>query len=164
MNFVCPLPGLWMEVYEELHDAWTQGGRKRSPPPRPPVLGVWDVTNDVDKKRTWEETLNWAAQRGLQHLIPEIAPNQSLMVFELTNWERMGPFGGPLYLEWDFSSKVKPSEARLKSALFALTSNWARVAGSELAAYSKPLRFTGNKRRHLLVQGGEQLKAKIVDE
>ena len=131
---VCPKPILWNDIYQHLEYAWIQNGRNGPSPPRPLVISLWHYSNDMDKKDTWDRTIDWARQRGLQHLIPEIEPDQAYIVSQLTDWRRIGPMGGPMYLEWDFSAKAEPSEARLRSALSALISNWAEIAVSELSS------------------------------
>ena len=150
MIFVCPLPSLWNEVYQRLHSAWLKGGSKGPAPPVPLILSGWAYSNDLDKKKRWESTVRWARERGFEDIIPEIEEGQSHMVSELSTYE-IGPMGGPMYLEWDSSPKTTPSMEETKLALHLLTTNWKEIAGLELASHTKPLRFTGKKRRRLLV-------------
>ena len=72
------------------------------------------------------------------------------MVSELSTYE-VGPMGGPMYLEWDSSPKTTPSAEEAESSIHLLTTNWKEIAGLDLASHTKPLRFTGKKRRRLLV-------------
>src|SRR3990172_3370380 len=119
MEFVCPLPPLWNKIYRRVRSAWLKGGSQGSPPPVPLILNGWVYSNDLDKKRRWESTVEWARERGLENLIPEIEQSQSYMVTELTAYE-VGPMGGPMYLEWDYSPKPTPSAAEIESALRSL--------------------------------------------
>lgn len=94
MKFVCPLPRVWIQIYDGCLDHWLATGRDGPPPPRPPLLALWSFSNDFDKKQTWEASINWARERGLEDLIPEIIEDQSYMVAELST-EILGNLGVP---------------------------------------------------------------------
>ena len=72
-HLVCPNPDAWHRVYQRLSTLATDRGMD-PPPPKPLILGGWVFTNDVEKKRRWEETVAWAEARGLEsevHMAPE---------------------------------------------------------------------------------------------
>ena len=150
MKFICPLPSLWNEIYEHLYSAWQDSGSKGSPPPIPLILNGWVYSNDGEKKDRWKSTLEWAHENGLKSLIPDIETKQSYMVSNLTT-HATSPMGGPMFLEWNYSPKITPSEEEVNSALQLLSSKWQDIVGNELALHTKPIKFTGKKRRRLLV-------------
>jgi hypothetical protein len=150
MKFVCPLPSLWNEVYQRLHSAWLKDGSNGSPPPVPLILSGWAFSNDLEKKKRWESTVKWASERDFEDLIPEIEESQSHMVTKLSTYE-VGPEAGPTYLKRDSPPKTTPSAEEAESALHLLITNWKEIAGLELASHTKPLKFTGKRRRRLLV-------------
>jgi hypothetical protein len=150
MKFVCPLPPLWNEIYQRLHSSWLKDGSKGPPPPIPLILNGWAYSDDLEKKKRWESTVRWAHERGFENLIPEIEESQSHMVSELSTYE-IGPMGGPMYLDWGSSPKTTSSVEEVESAFHQLATNWKEIAGLVLASHTKPLRFTGKKRRRLLV-------------
>lgn len=59
--------------------------------------------------------------------------------------------GGPMLL-WSREPRPIPSGDLIEAATAALCEGWARVAGPELAAVTRPLRFTGRKKRRLVVE------------
>jgi len=73
------------------------------------------------------------------------------MVAELST-EISGNLGVPEYGNQYESPKSRPSEAEIDSALNSLTAHWEAIAGPELASHTKTLRFTGKKRRRLVVK------------
>ena len=78
-NFICPLSFAWNSIYKILCDACQKipGIPK---PPVPLVLDGWHLSSDLLKQLRWQETLIWAAQHGLEHLIPEFTPDQIYIV------------------------------------------------------------------------------------
>ena len=64
---------------------------------------------------------------------------------------RGGAYGGPMYREWDFDPKTRPNEEDLEKWLADLALNWSDIVGHELGRSTKPLKFTGEKARRLLV-------------
>jgi hypothetical protein len=68
----------------------------------------------------------------------------------------VGPMGGPMYRPWDFKSKDRPSPQVLENCMDALMSQWSEIAGKELSGITRPLAFTGNKARRLLVRADNE--------
>ena len=150
MEFVCPLPKTWHAIHQRLHSAWEHGGRKGVPPPVPLILAGWAGSNDVEKQERWNSTIEWAEERGLENLVTPIDPDEAYMVRQLDS-RSVGPMGGPMYLRWDMEPKRRPTDEELQSALASLVGRWEDIAGAELSRVTRPLRFTGSKRRRLVV-------------
>ena len=147
--FICPLPILWNEIYQKLDSAW-KPKKEDFPPPPPLVLSGWHYSNDLEKKRRWEWTLKWAERNGLSALIPVITDDQAYFVSEISTYS-VGPMGGPMYLAWDFTPKTRPEADLVEATLQKLEQEWPVIAGDELGAVTRPLRFSGKKLRRLLV-------------
>lgn len=150
MRFVCPVPPVWARVHQALQDAWEKHGRTGPPPPMPLILAGWAFSNDQAKHARWEESVRWAESRGLITLIPELGPTERYEVEELSTYD-VGPLGGPMYLPWSADPKPVPSPETLVAAMNSLNVRWYEVAGRDLAARTRPLRFTGKKGRRLVV-------------
>jgi len=73
-QFICPKPKRWNEVYRKLKEAGAASGAPGAPPV-PLVLGAWWASSDADKATRWEETVAWAEERCLTHLIPAWGPD-----------------------------------------------------------------------------------------
>ena len=82
-HLVCPNPDAWDRVYQRL-SALATDRRMGPPPPRPLILGGWVFTNDVEKKRRWEETVAWAQARGLESEV-RVAPEEMYVVDQLSS-------------------------------------------------------------------------------
>jgi len=78
--FICPKPDKWNEIFENLCRAYEIQTGERLPfhssemsgtggPPVPLILGGWVFTSNLDKKIRWEQTIKWAKERGLDHLL-----------------------------------------------------------------------------------------------
>ena len=157
MMFVCPLPIPWHETYQRLEAAWEERGRRGSPPPVPLILSGWVYSNDVAKACRWSDTLSWAESHGFSDLIPKFANEQKYMVAEMSCYD-VGPRGGPMYLPWNRDEKERRTEGALKSAFVKLEKDWAMIAGEKLAAVTRPMGFTGRKKRRLLVKADPSVK------
>lgn len=148
VKFVCPKPIYWSEIFQVLKKAWERDGQIGLGPPVPLILNGWAFTNDVQKNQRWEETVEWAQTNGYSKLIPELSNGQKYQVNEMTSY--LGPYGDTMY-PWDFEPKQIPSKEEVEKALGTLRDNWEKVVGANLAKISTPIRFTGRKRRRLVV-------------
>ena len=151
MTFVCPQPDAWVRVHAALKRAWEEAGRRAPPPPVPLILTGWCCTNDLEKAQRWRETVAWARGHNFEHLVPDLRGEDKYCVEELTTYE-VGPYGGPMYLPWSFHSKAVPDVDSVTAALSILLKNWPSIVGSNLGQMTKPLRFTGQKKRRLVVK------------
>ena len=62
-----------------------------------------------------------------------------------------------MFQPWDFTEKPKPSEDIVQDALARLQQAWPKVAGPDLAKVTHPIKFTGAKRRRLLVHADKKM-------
>jgi len=159
--FICPKPMKWVEIYQELVDAY-QGRFSRdaqdSEPPTPLVLSGWNHSNDVEKQARWNATAKWADDHGLGYLIPELSESDIYSVDEITTYT-VGPMGGPMYSAWNSEPRTAPGKVDLENALKMLTSTWAEIIGKDYSNTSMPHRFTGAKKRRLVVSVKANTKA-----
>lgn len=93
----------------------------------------------------WEETVAWANINGCLEFVKGIPDNEFYFVSEPTSYT-VGPFGGPMYLPWNFDSKLIPSYEEITRHFEELKSRWSEIVGLELAHITRPISFTG--RRH----------------
>jgi len=119
-------------------------------PPTPLILNGWAYSNDVEKMRRWEETVAWANANGCRDVILDIPAEDFYYVEEPTTYT-VGPMGGPMYRPWGFESKERPSSEQIARHFETLLSGWSRIVGSELAHITRPVAFTGEKARRLLI-------------
>lgn len=77
---ICPLPRVWADIHQALHRAWERSGRVGPAPPVPLILAGWAYSEDMEKAGRWTATVRWAEERGLDGLIPELAPQEAYSV------------------------------------------------------------------------------------
>jgi hypothetical protein len=148
MHRVCPKPSIWNDVYKRLRQvAATRPDLDE--PPVPLILAGWAYSNDVEKMDRWQRTIQWAKAAGCEEIVASLNPEDFRCVKVLTAYE-VGPLYGPMYRPWDFERKERPTDAEIEEALQKLNSQWLSIAGS-FAADTKPLCFSGDKARQLLV-------------
>ena len=63
----------------------------------------------------------------------------------------VGPLGGPMYRAWEFEAKSRPSPEQIVEFMNILHSQWSKIVGDEIGTLTRPLAFTGEKARRLLV-------------
>lgn len=66
MPRVCPLPDAWNRIAGLLREATGED------PPQPLVLEAWFSSPEAQKRRRWEETVEWASARGLRQIIDSV--------------------------------------------------------------------------------------------
>lgn len=150
----CPQPPKWDEVYRHLldaHEALVREAREtgNAPPPPPPtplILGGWVFTSSEDKHCQWERTVEWARRHGESNVV-EGLDDEDFAVWHVpaSAWVPPG-FGQP-----PEEPKPRPSDDAVDGALRSLRERWDSIAGPELAAVTYPYKFTGRKRRRLVV-------------
>jgi hypothetical protein len=140
----------WYDVFENL-ERYARTHQCIPPcPPKPLVLGGWAYSNDLEKKKRWDQTVEWATHNGCVELI-QIDDSQFYYVDHVACYQ-IGPLGGPMYLPWDFESKTRPDGSELSQHMKMLISQWAEIVGPNLASATSPLAFCGDKARRLLVR------------
>ena len=120
-------------------------------PPKPLILAGWAYSNDIEKMNRWKETVEWANNNGCGELVNGVPDNEFYFVDEPSTYT-VGPMGGPMYRSWDFKSKDKPSSKILDKGMQTLKVRWTEIAGEKLSKSTRPIAFTGNKARRLLVK------------
>ena len=80
----------------------------------------------------------------------EISDNDFYFVSEPTTYA-VGQEGGPTYRPRDFDAKCCPSPDELTQHFETLRLRWLEIVGPELARITRPLAFTREKARRLLV-------------
>ncbi|NTW87635.1 MAG: hypothetical protein HGB26_00575 [Desulfobulbaceae bacterium] len=148
---ICPNPIPWNKAYKRLLHFSKTNSCLPSSPPKPLILAGWAYSNDIEKQNRWEKTVEWATENGCQELLEGTSDEEFYFVKKPTSYT-VGPMGGPMYRPWDFESKKRPSSEVLGKAMETLLSQWSKIAGIELYLTTRPLEFTGNKARRLLVK------------
>jgi hypothetical protein len=150
MKRICPNPMPWHETFERLSNYAQSHACTPPSPPKPLILNGWVYSNDVQKMQRWEETVHWAERNGCSNLVSNISDRDFYFVEEPTTYE-VGPFGGPMCRAWDFKAKSRPSSEQITQFMDTLLSRWSEIVGNEIASITRPLTFTGEKARRLLV-------------
>lgn len=114
------------------------------------MLNGWSFSNDVEKKARWTSTMEWAARNGCGELV-RISGDEFYSVDNPSSYT-IGPVGGPMYREWDYESKERPSDELIEYSLAFLCDHWTEVAGEELYRVTWPSHFSGAKLRCLIVR------------
>ena len=140
----------WDDAYHKLTQFAASNTCTPLSPPRPLILSGWAYSNDVEKMRRWEETVAWANRNGCPEIVKSIGDDGFYFVSVPTTYA-VSPTYGPMYRQWDFEKKPRPSFEQLAKHFNTLESNWAEIIGSELGSVTRPIAFTGEKSRRLLV-------------
>lgn len=149
MEVICPMPDAWHQIHVALTRAWRATGEREDAPPNPLILAGWAYSNDVEKRARWQATVAWAAERGLGELVSLSA--DAMLIVAKPSSEGVGPMGGPMHLSWNFAARPRLAAEVIAAAFARLEDRWGAVAGASVAPLTKPSRFTGSKRRRLLV-------------
>lgn len=147
---ICPNPMQWGEIFNRLSEHAQSHQCRPSSPPSPLILSGWAYSNDVEKKQRWEETVAWASKNKCSKLVDEILDSAFYFTEKPTEY-RIGPMGGPMYRDWDFAAKDRPLKNQIEGSTDILKSRWPEIVGAELAKITRPIVFTGEKARRLLV-------------
>lgn len=147
---ICPNPQVWHAVSRRIDEYSRSHPCTPSRPPVPLILAGWAYSNDIEKLRRWEETVEWATSNGCEDLVSGIPDRDFYSVSNPTTYQ-VGPGGGPMYRSWDFEAKPCPSPDQLERCMDTLTSRWLEIAGREIGSATRPVGFSGKKRRRLLV-------------
>lgn len=151
MKRICPNPIPWNEVFILLSNFAKLHPCTPPSPPTPLILAGWVYSNDVEKMTRWELTVAWAEYNGCAWLVSEIS-DQDFHFAENPTSYAIGTMGGPMYRAWDFEPKSRPTSEQIADYTVTLMSRWPEIVGQEIARVTRPLAFTGDKARRLLVQ------------
>ncbi len=149
MIFVSPQPNTWYAIYQCLKSHWENEVKDTMPPPMALVLSGWTMSSDFEKKDRWNMTLQWTEQNNCSHLIPDLMEDEKYYVDQLSSYM-------PFYHEYKHHPKAyKPTKEELQNALGELTDKWKEMLDEEFALKTKPISFSGDKYRSLLVSYNE---------
>lgn len=143
MIFISPQQNKWHEVYQRLKSHWEKEIRTGNPPPIALILNGWAYSNDADKKERWEMTLQWAEERNCNDLIPELKEEEKYYVSELSSYRP--------YEFYSLDEKYKPTQEEVIKALDTLKEKWNSVLDNDFFQNTRPVSFSGNKSRSLMV-------------
>lgn len=145
MIFVSPQPVVWHHIYQRLKSHWENQIKEGFPPPMVLVLSGWTMSSDFEKQDRWNATLRWAEQNHCIHLIPVLNEEEKYYVSELSSYT-------PFYHEMKHHPKAnKPTKDEVHHALAILINKWQELLGDEFSRNTKPVSFSGDKYRSLLV-------------
>lgn len=145
-EFISPQPNKWHKIHQKLLSFWENELKKGStPPPNALVLSGWTMTNDFDKQRHWEKTVQWAESNNCMELI-QLTEDEKYYVNELSNWR---PFE---YSNLDEVVKEKPTPDALQNHFKSIQENWATILDNEFSSNTVPFGFSGKKLRRLVVK------------
>ena len=149
-----PMPAEWAKVHAVLNEAWrARGNINISKPPTPLILAGAAFSTASAIRQRWVELIEWANAHGFsEELGFNLPSSQGLGVAESTaGVSEQGEGWWPEYGEQHHELREKPSKDAALAALVLLKQTWVTVVGPELASSTRPLRFTGQKLRRLLV-------------
>ena len=71
---LCPQLYLWRQIYTSLSEAREQADNQSIPGP-PQVFNMqgWMLSTGENKRNRWKATIDWAAEYGFSHVIPEFS-------------------------------------------------------------------------------------------
>src|SRR5262245_13660298 len=119
MKRICPNPLPWVDVVDRLTAFAKMRPCSPPSPPAPLVLGGWAYSNDVEKMRRWDETVAWAHRNGCSHLVD--IPAVDFYYSRQPTSYASGPIGGPMYREWEFQPKERPTQDELVAYIEVLS-------------------------------------------
>jgi hypothetical protein len=147
---ICPNPETWNKVFKQLEAFAMSHACVPPTPPEPLILAGWAYSNDIEKSDRWNQMVSWATFNGCLELTT--VPEADFYSAAEPAIYQIGPLGGPMYREWDYEPKDRPSVADLTTHLKRLQTEWESVVGNEVGSATHPLAFAGAKGRRLLVQ------------
>lgn len=147
---VCPQSTAWHQVHKRLVAYARHTLCRPAEPPAPLILNGWVFSNDVERIQRCQEMVEWATRNGCAELVANVEAKDFYVVTEPTSYD-VGPHGGPTHLRWNHDAKERPSADDLRKSLETLKARWTEVAGTELAAATAPVEFSGEKARCLIV-------------
>lgn len=149
-----PMPVDWSRIHQLLVSvARARRTECVQEPPGPLILAGASFSKPSDIRERWVELLKWANANGYADLVRHNLPPPPTMdvATKLAGVTEDGRKWWPTLGDQFEEAKPKPSRDQIRSLLKKLTENWEKIAGKDLAAYTRPIEFKGNKRRRLVV-------------
>jgi hypothetical protein len=72
-EYICPQGWRWNGIYQTLRNAWRE--KADSGVAEPPHL-LPPNASDSSRKLRWQETIAWATENGVGHLIPDLPEDE----------------------------------------------------------------------------------------
>jgi hypothetical protein len=145
MIFVSPQPHTWYAIYQRLKSHWDNEINVGDAPPMALVLSGWTMSSDFEKQDRWKMTLRWAEENKCINRIPDLKEDEKYYVKELSSYT-------PFYHEMKhFPKAYKPTKEEIQHALKVLANKWKELLGEEFSINTKPVSFSGEKFRCLVV-------------
>jgi hypothetical protein len=154
MKRICPNPMPWDGAFMRLTNYAKRHPCTPPSPPKPLILAGWVYSNDMDKMQVWEETITWAEKNGCSDLVSGISDRDFYFAENPTSYvvgPMGGPMGGPMPPAWNLTDRSCPSAEEIAQLMDTLLSHWPEIVGDEIGNVTRPLAFTGNKARRLLI-------------
>lgn len=106
-----------------------------------------------DIRARWAKYLDWAAAHGFMDMLMERyqPPEGRDYAERAAGVSEYGRGWWPDSTYWNSDPRTKPTSEQLVIAFTAMQSQWIKIAGDELARYTRPIAFTGKKKRRLVV-------------
>ena len=82
MKRICPDALHWQEVFERLSSHAKASFCNPPLPPEPLILSQWYYSNDVEKLKRWQETVDWAKKNGCFNIVSTITDQNYYYVEE----------------------------------------------------------------------------------
>lgn len=142
---ICPNPQEWLAMYELL-PARRHGDA--SYPGLPLILGGWWDSSNAQKRQRLIAQIRYAGREGVLDAV-----DRYLRSLPDSAWHR-GDVSKPVRSWPEYSRhppSPKPATADVLHALRYVSEQWEGIAGKDLASHTRPVRFTGRKRRRLVV-------------
>lgn len=164
-----PYPSDWAHLFQILTAERDIRGLTAPNPPRPIILGGAAFSKASEIRQAWVGLVNWAKEYGLEDVLyanlPPAPPSDALdgsitrdMADRLAGISESGRGWWPEYGEQDHPARQKLSKDVVSKTLARLTMSWMIVVGEEIAEHTRPLRFTGKKKRRLVVSANPRCK------
>jgi hypothetical protein len=116
----------------------------------PTDIDGWVISNDVEKMNRWRETVAWAEENGCRRVVDEIPDEHYYYVRRLWAGD-ISPLGAPYFHTRNWKPRRRPSEEEVQQSLQRLLADWPDIVWLELGEITRPLKFTGRKKRRLVV-------------
>jgi hypothetical protein len=98
----------------------------------------------------WTATVAWAETNRCRNVIDDIPEEQYYFVHRLWAGD-ISPLGGPYFNPRNWTPRRRPSPEEVDQALQRLGADWRDIVWLELGEITRPLKFTGRKKRRLVV-------------
>ena len=148
-----PMPADWARIHARLAQERLDRGLGIPAPPVPLILAGAAFSTATAIRQRWSDLFDWAATHGLMAtLLALLPPPPDIDVAaNIAGVSEDGRGWWPEYGVQDHPPRAKPTADAVLATLKRLQQHWASVVGDDLVRSTRPLRFSGRKRRRLIV-------------